>query len=199
MRCIRTKSSIKKTNNTLSRISLKIETILNHAKSKKKLIRELNERICSMLEPLDKDSKNYVEEEDDYQIALNPALKKRNENLVCVKVEEVKMLSEVKDPLLDLENCSLHELISILQKFASDPPINTNQAGFGSYIANHALKENISRYSQEAMIPPKLGDIWIPKVLVTTGKEIHHAILDLGSSASILSKEPYEILELIFC
>jgi hypothetical protein len=32
------------------------------------------------------------------------------------KVEEVKMLSEVKDPLFDLEKCSLHELMSILQK-----------------------------------------------------------------------------------
>ena len=40
------------------------------------------------------------------------------------KVEEVKMLIEVKEPLLDLDNCSLHELISILQKFASDPSIN---------------------------------------------------------------------------
>jgi hypothetical protein len=30
------------------------------------------------------------------------------------KVEEVKMLSEVKDPLLDLEKCSLHELLNIL-------------------------------------------------------------------------------------
>ena len=102
------------------------------------------------------------------------------------KVEEVKMLSEVKDPLLDLENCSLHELISILQKFASDSSINTNQAGFGSYIANHVLKENIARYNQEAMIRPKLGDIWIPKVLVTIGKETHQAILDLGSSVSVL-------------
>jgi hypothetical protein len=46
------------------------------------------------------------------------------------EVEEVKILSEVKDPLLDLENCSLHELMSILQKFASDPFINANQAGF---------------------------------------------------------------------
>src|SRR5664279_537137 len=112
------------------------------------------------------------------------------------KVEEVKMLSEVKEPLLDLENCSLHELISILQKFASDPSINVNQAGFGSYIANHVLKEKIARYNQEAMIPPKLGDIWIPKVLVTIGKETHHAILDLGSSVSVLSKELYEVLEL---
>jgi hypothetical protein len=112
------------------------------------------------------------------------------------QVEEVKMLSEVKEPLLDLENCSLHELIYILQQFASDPSINTNQAGFGSYIANHVLKEKIARYTQEAMIPPRLGDIWIPKVLVTIGKYTHHAILDLGSSVSVLSKELYEVLEL---
>ena len=46
------------------------------------------------------------------------------------------------------------------------------------------------------MIPPKLGDIWIPKVLVTIAKETHHAILfDLGSSVSVLSKELYEVLE----
>jgi hypothetical protein len=112
------------------------------------------------------------------------------------KVEEVKMLSEVKDPLLDLEKCSLHELMSILQKFASDPSINANQAGFGSYIANHVLKEKIVRYNQEAMIPPKLGDAWIPKVLVTIGKETHHGVLDLGSNISILSKEIYELVEL---
>ena len=37
------------------------------------------------------------------------------------KVEEVKMLSEVKEPLLNLDNCSLQELISILQKYASGP------------------------------------------------------------------------------
>ena len=34
------------------------------------------------------------------------------------KVEEVKMLNEVKEPLLDLDNCTLQELIAILQKFA---------------------------------------------------------------------------------
>jgi hypothetical protein len=93
------------------------------------------------------------------------------------KVEEVKMISEVKDTLLDLKKYSLHELINILQKFASDPFINANQAGFGSYITNLVLKEKIARYNQEAMIPPKLGDAWIPKVLVTIGKERHNAIL----------------------
>jgi hypothetical protein len=58
------------------------------------------------------------------------------------------------------------------------------------------LKEKIARYNQETMIPPKPGDAWIPKVLVTIGKETHHAILDLGSSVSVLSKEIYELLEL---
>ena len=79
------------------------------------------------------------------------------------KVEEVNMLSEVKEPLLYLENCSLHELISILQKFVSDPSIDVNQSGFGSYIANHVLKEKIARYNQEAVIPPKLGIYGSPR------------------------------------
>jgi hypothetical protein len=74
------------------------------------------------------------------------------------EVEEVKMFSEVKDPLLDLEKSSLHDLMSILQKFTGDPSINANQGGFGSYIANHVLKEKIARYNKEAMISPKLGD-----------------------------------------
>jgi hypothetical protein len=39
------------------------------------------------------------------------------------------------------------------------------------------------------MIPPKLGDVWIPKILIAVGKESHHDILDLGSSVNILSKE----------
>ena len=100
-----------------------------------------------------------------YLYSLNEANEiKSNDPLVR---EEVKMLSEVKEPLLDLESCSLHELMSILQKFASDPSININQAGFGSFIASHVLNEKIARYNKEAMTPPKLGDIWVSKVLVT--------------------------------
>ena len=69
-----------------------------------------------------------------------------------------------------------------------------NQAGFGSYIANYVIKEKIERYKNEAMIPPKLGDAWIPKILIAIDKETHHAILDLGSSVSVLSKELYDLL-----
>jgi hypothetical protein len=46
------------------------------------------------------------------------------------------------------------------------------------------------------MIPPKLGDAWIPKIQVTIGKETYHAILDLGSSVCVLSKELYDLLDL---
>jgi hypothetical protein len=46
------------------------------------------------------------------------------------------------------------------------------------------------------MISPKLGDVWIPKILIAVGKESHHAILDLGSSVNILSKDLYDLLDL---
>jgi hypothetical protein len=46
------------------------------------------------------------------------------------------------------------------------------------------------------MIPPKLGDVWIPKILIVVGKESHHAISDLESSVKILSKELYDLLDL---
>jgi hypothetical protein len=81
----------------------------------------------------------------------------------------------------------LNELINILQSFANDPSFNVHQTGFGSYIANHFIKEKIQ---------PKLGDVWIPKILISVGKESHHAILDLVSSINILSKELYDLLDL---
>jgi hypothetical protein len=82
------------------------------------------------------------------------------------EVEEVKMLSNnIKEPLLDLDKCSLNELINVLQSFANDPSFNVHQTGFGSYIAYHVIKEKIQCYNNEAMIPPKLGDVWIQKYL----------------------------------
>jgi hypothetical protein len=96
-------------------------------------------------------------------------------------VEEVKMLSDkIDEPLLDLDKCILNELINILQSFANDPSFNVHQTSFGSYIANHVIKEKIQRCNNESMIPPKLGDVWIPKLLIDICKESHHAILDLG-------------------
>lgn len=113
------------------------------------------------------------------------------------KVEEVKMLSDtISDPLLDLDKCSLNELITILQKFSNDPSFNAHQSGFGSFIANHVIKEKIQRYNNDVMIPPKLGDAWIPKIQITIGKETYHAILDLGSSVCVLSKDLYDLLDI---
>jgi hypothetical protein len=104
------------------------------------------------------------------------------------QVEEVKILNEVNEPLLDLDKCSLDELINILQKFSNDSSIDVQQAGFGSYIANYVIKEKIARYNNEAMILPNIGDAWLPRILITIGKQTHHAILDLRSSVTVLSK-----------
>jgi hypothetical protein len=91
------------------------------------------------------------------------------------------MLSNnIKEPILDLDKCILNELINILQSFANDPSFNVHQTSFGSYIANHVIKEKIQCYNNEAIIPPKVGDVWIPKILISVGKDLHHAILYLG-------------------
>jgi hypothetical protein len=67
------------------------------------------------------------------------------------EVEEVKMLTDnIKEPLLDPYKYSLHELINILQSFANDPSFNIHQTGFGSYIANHVIKEKIQRYNNDS-------------------------------------------------
>ena len=92
---------------------------------------------------------NYVQDIIDRSWeVINERKRVENETLMIMnekKVEQVNMLSEFKDPLLYLDNCSLHELINVLQKFASDPSINCHRAGLGSYIANHVLKEKIAR------------------------------------------------------
>jgi hypothetical protein len=107
------------------------------------------------------------------------------------------MLSDnIKEPVRDLDTCSLHELINILLIFANDPSFNVHQTGFGSYITNHVIKERIQHYNNEATIPPKLGDVWILKILIATIKESHYTILDLGSSVNILPKELYDLRDL---
>jgi hypothetical protein len=51
------------------------------------------------------------------------------------------MLGDIpNDPLASPQNCTLNEIISVLQNHACDPTINTKQVCFGSYIANHVIK-----------------------------------------------------------
>jgi hypothetical protein len=46
------------------------------------------------------------------------------------------------------------------------------------------------------MIPPKLGDIWEPKIQVTIGKITCTAVLHLGSSVYAIPKTLYETLNI---
>jgi hypothetical protein len=107
------------------------------------------------------------------------------------------MLDDIpNDPLASLENCTLDEIISILQNHACDPTINTNQEGFVSSISNHVIKDKFDMYHKESMVPPKLEDVWKPRIYVTIGKITWSTIVDLGSSVSVISKSLCDHLDL---
>jgi hypothetical protein len=117
------------------------------------------------------------------------------DNPPCLEV--VTKLCEHKDDILAVCNGTLtHESPTLFL----NSPNYTLEEKF-AYVERYLCDLQLSlvpnpHYNHEVMIPPKLGDVWIPKVLVTIGKETHHAMLDLGSSVSVLSKELYELLEL---
>jgi hypothetical protein len=91
------------------------------------------------------------------------------------------MLDDIpSDPLASLENCTLDEIISILQNHACDPLVDSNQAGFGTFIANQAIREKLNMYHKDSMVAPKLGDVWEPRISVTIGKITWPTVLILG-------------------
>jgi hypothetical protein len=96
-----------------------MEILVNRTGLNYALIKSLDNKVHSMINLVERIPIDTTKEENNLKMALEALLRNMNER----KVEEVKMLSEVKNPLLDLEKCSLHELMSILQKFASDPLI----------------------------------------------------------------------------
>jgi hypothetical protein len=75
-----------------------------------------------------------------------------------------------------------------------DPLVDSNQAGFGSFVANHVIKKKLDRYNKESMVPPKLGDVWEPRIYLIIDKITWHVILDLGSSVSAIPKSYVIIL-----
>jgi hypothetical protein len=51
-------------------------------------------------------------------------------------------------------------------------------------------------YPKESMVPPKLGNVWEPRMYITIGKITWPAILDLGSSVSTIPKSLCDHLDL---
>jgi hypothetical protein len=49
-------------------------------------------------------------------------IKNKDFNVEEKEVEEV-LSDNIKEPLLDLDKCSLNELINIMQRFANDPSL----------------------------------------------------------------------------
>jgi hypothetical protein len=107
-----------------------VRAVENHVKIKESLISNGHKKILFMTKLLVHDGSliKYEDEEEEKQ------------------VEEVKMLSDtITKSLLDLDKCCFNEPMNIFQKFATDPYFNVHQTGFGSYIANHVIKENIKK------------------------------------------------------
>jgi hypothetical protein len=59
-----------------------------------------------------------------------------------------------------------------LQNHAGDPVVDFNQAGFGSFIANHAIKEKLDMYHKESIVLPNIWDVCEPRIYVTTLQEM---------------------------
>jgi hypothetical protein len=106
---IHVSSQFRKTKQKLSVVSQKMEILVNRTGLNYALIKNLDNKVHSMINLVERIPVDTTKEENNLKMALEALLRKRNEK----KVEEVKKLSEVKDPLLDLEKCSLHELINI--------------------------------------------------------------------------------------
>jgi hypothetical protein len=65
------------------------------------------------------------------------------------QIEEIKMLSEIyNESSINLDTCTLNELLTMLQKYAKDPSMNMHQQGFGSYIVDLVIKEKIDIYNK---------------------------------------------------
>jgi hypothetical protein len=113
-------------------LTREIVTIKNHMQAQKH-----EETITYVEDIIDRcwEALNQMDEEDE------------KESIMVIEekqVEEVKMPRDnINESLLDLDKYSLNKLINILQSFANDPPFNVHQTSFGSYIANHVIKENI--------------------------------------------------------
>jgi hypothetical protein len=84
----------------------KVRAVEHHAKVKESLIDNVHKKIVFMIKFL----------------GHAGSLLKYEDEIEEKQIEEVKMLSDkIAEPLLDLNKCSLNELVNILQQFANDP------------------------------------------------------------------------------
>jgi hypothetical protein len=105
------------------------------------------------------------------------------DNPPCLEVV-TKLYEDKNDTISVCSGTLTHESPTLFLKY----PNYTLEEKF-SYVEKYLCDFQLSlvptrrpRYHQ------KLGDAWIPKVLVTIRKQTQHAILDLGSSVFVLSK-----------
>src|SRR3954468_16712329 len=97
---------------------------------------------------------------------------------------------------LDLDNCTLPEVIGYLHKMSRDPHTSTLNLAFTEHITNALIKVREDKLRLEASIPRKLEDGWDPMIKIKLNNFSCFALCDVGASTSVMPKRMYDMLEL---
>ena len=79
---------------------------------------------------------------------------------------------------------------------ARDPNTRKLNSTFTEHITNALVKAREEKLRLEVSIPRKLEDGWDPTIKVKINDFVCHALCDLGSSASVMPKRLYDMLDL---
>src|SRR3954447_3846143 len=85
---------------------------------------------------------------------------------------------------------------SFLQRMAKDPHTSSLNIAFTEHITNALIKAREEKLKLEVHIPRKLEDGWDPMVKIKLNNFYCFALCDVATSASVLPKRMYDMLEL---
>src|SRR3954468_10889551 len=97
---------------------------------------------------------------------------------------------------LDIDNCTLPEVISFLHEMSTDPHTSTLNLAFTEHITNALIKVREEKLRVEASIPRKLEDDWDPMIKIKLNNFSCFALCGVGASTSVMPKRMYDMLEL---
>src|SRR3954471_23144884 len=83
-----------------------------------------------------------------------------------------------------------------LQKVAKYPHTSSLNIAFTEHITNALIKAREEKLRLEVSIPRKLEDGWDPMVKIKINNFACYALCDVGSSASVMPKRLYDMLDL---
>src|SRR3954468_9520108 len=90
---------------------------------------------------------------------------------------------------LDIDNCTLPEVIGFLHKMSRDPHSSTLNLAFTEHITNALIKVREEKLRLESSIPRKLEDGWDPMIKIKLNNFSCFALCDVGLVPPLCPKE----------